>query len=287
MQNSIDYYKAGIKAYQERNYEQAIEHFEQASKLNSGNAMVQLGYMYTNGKGVKQDYGKAIEYYEQAVKLNSDNAMVQLGYMYTNGKGVKQDYEIALKYYESASKLNDSYAMTGLGHMYMDGNGVKQDYIRAKKYYKQASKLNNSLAINNLGYLYERGEGVKKDMRKAVKHYEKASKLNDNLAITNLARIYQNESSERVKCLELYDKLYINNQTSLDNTLTKLTNTQAVETIKIFIKDRNEKSNLIMQLQSKIKYLEDEIVTIRYEPGGEGYLEAKEHWEEKLATQLP
>ena len=41
---------------------------------------------------VKQDYSKALEYFQKAADLGCSGAFNNIGNLYENGQGVKQDY---------------------------------------------------------------------------------------------------------------------------------------------------------------------------------------------------
>jgi TPR repeat protein len=62
-----------------------------ALKLNLGVSCSQLGLMYEEGKGVKQDDFKAFKFYQKACDLNFSGGCSNLGLSYKEGKGVKQD----------------------------------------------------------------------------------------------------------------------------------------------------------------------------------------------------
>ncbi|AYV83807.1 MAG: hypothetical protein Hyperionvirus12_4 [Hyperionvirus sp.] len=65
------------------------------------------------------------------------NCLIQntIGYMYAEGKGVKQNYEMAFKWFGLSSKKNDPHAQFNLGKMYHRGIGTKIDYGQALRYY--------------------------------------------------------------------------------------------------------------------------------------------------------
>jgi len=61
-----------------------------------------------------------------------------LGVMYDNGKGVRQDYTEAMKWYKLAAAQGDALAQYNLGGMYDRGIGVKQDKRQAKEWFGKA-----------------------------------------------------------------------------------------------------------------------------------------------------
>ena len=56
-----------------------------------------LGVMYENGEGVRQDYVKAVDWYAKAANKGLSIAQFNLGAMYYNGKGVPQSYAKAIE----------------------------------------------------------------------------------------------------------------------------------------------------------------------------------------------
>jgi TPR repeat protein len=66
-------------------------------------------------------------------------AQFNLGWMYTNGKGVPQDYSEAVKWFRKAAEQIDFEAMSNLGVAYENGQGVPQDYISAYMWYDLAA----------------------------------------------------------------------------------------------------------------------------------------------------
>ena len=66
-----------------------------------------LGAMYEDGKGVKQDFFKAVQLYEKACNNNESGGCFNLGARYANGEGVKQNSKKALELYGKACDLKE------------------------------------------------------------------------------------------------------------------------------------------------------------------------------------
>jgi len=58
-----------------------------------------VGFMYYDGKGVKQDYLKAFEWFKKAVEQGDAYAQLFVANMYYSGEGVKLNKSKALYYY--------------------------------------------------------------------------------------------------------------------------------------------------------------------------------------------
>lgn len=59
-------FQDGVNAYEKGDYKTAFTIFEDLASKGDADSQRNLGLMYYNGQGVKQDYKKAIEWYEKA-----------------------------------------------------------------------------------------------------------------------------------------------------------------------------------------------------------------------------
>jgi TPR repeat protein/cellulose biosynthesis protein BcsQ len=124
---------------------------------------------------------------EKAAAAGDPNAMVQIGYLYRTGQGVRQDYAAAKRWYEKAAAAGDSNAMVNLGDLFSSGQGVTRDYVQAMNLYEKAIMAGNSQAMINLGDLYRDGRGVPVDLEKARLLYQKAAAAGSSDAEKRLA----------------------------------------------------------------------------------------------------
>ena len=88
----------------------ASEVDELQKKCDGGdrNGCFDLGVIYDNGQGLKQNYFKAAEFYQKSCKRGDARGCFNLGASYENGKGIYQSDEKALKFYGKACDLEDS-----------------------------------------------------------------------------------------------------------------------------------------------------------------------------------
>lgn len=112
----------------------------QSNLVSEQDAEVQfnLGLMYSEGQGVKQDYFKAAEWFQRAAEQGHAEAQYNLGLMYYRGKGVKQDYFKAIEWYQKAAAQGIADAQAYLAVMYYSGEGVQQDYFKAAELAKKS-----------------------------------------------------------------------------------------------------------------------------------------------------
>ena len=76
---------------------------------DDGNAIscFNLGLLYDEGRGVRQDYKKASELYSKACDMGYAGGCYNLGFLYNNGQGVRQDKRTAKEYFGKACDLGD------------------------------------------------------------------------------------------------------------------------------------------------------------------------------------
>jgi len=74
-----------------------------------GNAVAQynLGLMYANGEGVRQDYAEAMKWWKLAAAQGHSGAQYNLGVMYYKGEGVRQDKRMAKEWFGKACDKGD------------------------------------------------------------------------------------------------------------------------------------------------------------------------------------
>ena len=83
----------------------------------------------------KYNYTEAFKFCSVAAEQGHAEAQFNLGVMYDNGQGVKQDYFKAFEWYQKAAEQGLAYAQYNLGNMYYNGQGVRQNYTKAKEYF--------------------------------------------------------------------------------------------------------------------------------------------------------
>ena len=88
--------------YEQGNHAKAFEWNTKAAGQGYAAAQNNLGGMYRQGQGVRQDYQKAVEWYTKAAHQGFAEAQYNLGAMYYNGQGVSQNKSTAKRYFGQA-----------------------------------------------------------------------------------------------------------------------------------------------------------------------------------------
>ncbi|MFH0842635.1 MAG: tetratricopeptide repeat protein [Bacteroidota bacterium] len=136
--------------YSVSKYKSAGKYYSKSASWGNVNAMVSLGNMYLQGKGVAKDPGKAKSLFLDAASKGNAEAMCELGILLLEEKGAETDYDAARKYFENASLKNYAKAQYRLGTMYMEGKGADKDLEKAKELFRKASLKNNEAKLELL-----------------------------------------------------------------------------------------------------------------------------------------
>ena len=161
-----------------------------ADQTHSAYAMRKLGDAYSDGTLIKPDDQLALLWYTKAAWGGDAPAMVDLGWMYLDGKHISRDYLSA----EHGSKEPQTRALPdaalGLGIIYHYGAGVDPDDRLAFSFLQQAAFRGNVEAMRYLGSLYYADH----NFTAALSWYRRAAEKGDGFAMENVYVIYQNGS---------------------------------------------------------------------------------------------
>jgi DNA polymerase III epsilon subunit-like protein len=145
----------------------------------------------------QKNYLQAFGIYRKFAKEGNANAQYNLGIMYANAQGVKNNDLHAVYCYQKAADQGDAYAQNNLGWMYGNGRGVEKDDQKAVFWYRKAADQGNSTAQYNMGWMYGNGRGVEKDEHKATLWYRKAADQGKESARNNFIKLYTNQHAEK------------------------------------------------------------------------------------------
>lgn len=125
-----------------------------------------------------KNYPQAFRFYTKACDGGMMGACNDLGVLYQNGLGVRQDGAQALELYVRACDGGVGLGCENVGALYDFGNaGIKKDLIKARNYYTKGCELDQASVCHNLAIMYEKGEGGKKDSERAFDLFGKACDL--------------------------------------------------------------------------------------------------------------
>ena len=113
-------YAEGKAAFDEGNYETALDEFLPLAEGEDVNAQYYVGILYRNGWGVPQDDREAAKWMRLAAHQGSIEAQYIIGYMYQHGQGVSSDIAEAKRWYRMAARQGDADAQQSLEIIYYE-----------------------------------------------------------------------------------------------------------------------------------------------------------------------
>ena len=186
----------GLMAYNNGDYETALDLWSPFAEQGNAWAQVNLGFMYEYGKGVPEDNKEAVKWYTLAAEQGNARAQANLGFMYEYGKGVPEDNKEAVKWYTLAAEQGNARAQANLGFMYQYGKGVPEDNKEAVKWYTLAAEQGDAFGQGQLGGMYQYGKGVPEDNKEAVKWYTLAAEQGNKNAKLSLKSLFFSMGNE-------------------------------------------------------------------------------------------
>lgn len=130
-------YMKGIKAYTDKDYDEALKHFKVVEKAKIADGKVMEAAIIANSYYAKHNMKKGIKLLNDASKTNPQ-AMYLLGTLYEAGKGVDKNMAEAVSYMQKAADMGYGPAECALADMYYEGRGVDQSYGKAVEWYSRA-----------------------------------------------------------------------------------------------------------------------------------------------------
>lgn len=166
------------------------EAFVSCSGIDDPEALYDVAWMYSRGKGTERNLPKSRILMQKAAQGGYTEAMQELGLMYDGGIGGKQDYEKAFFWYSRAAEHKSVAAMNSLASLYYCGDGVKQDFSRSFFWSEKAASAGSSEGMYNLGRLLESGRIADPaiDQKDPDYWYRRAAELQYPEAVFTVAR---------------------------------------------------------------------------------------------------
>ena len=107
-------FESGLKAYNKGQFKEAIENWTPIAEEGNSNAQYNLGLMYHNAQGVKQDFSEAAKWFLMSAEQGNIKSMQLLSTMHVLGKGVSKDFIESYIWATIASKNGDEISLVVL-----------------------------------------------------------------------------------------------------------------------------------------------------------------------------
>ena len=165
----------GLRAYQQKNYAEALRHLKPLAEKGETEAQRKLGVMYRHGLGVEKNDQLAISWYRKAAQGGHVKAQNSLGIMYRFGMGVEKNLDEAVHWLSAAAEQGDGKGQENLGLMYLDGEGVEQSDTQAVKWLHKSAVQGHMRAQFTLGLLTLAGRGTDRDQQSGMDWIQKSA----------------------------------------------------------------------------------------------------------------
>jgi TPR repeat protein len=186
---------------------------------NGGDARAQteLGFLYSEGLGVRKNVSAAINWYRKAAAQGSASGQFHIASSYMDGdNGLTQDYNLGLYWARKAAAQNYSYGLVLMSKIYEKGLGVPKDSVKAASWELLcASTASKPLGACQFGVAmrFWRGRGVERDDVEAhkwanisIQQFQKESaSVPSSLEMEALAKQMRDEISQTLSPAQLAD----------------------------------------------------------------------------------
>lgn len=183
------HYGHGIKP----NYVQALHWYQRAA--DSGKvpvAFARIGMLYASGKGVTKDLVKAFVLYQEAANHGSPFGTYLLSMCYRKGHGTLRDYSLYRQTIEAAAGLGDAESQAVCGSMYYSGHfGAKRDHSKAVYWFEKAAQQDCAESCFGLAMCLLNGDGVEQSSSEACTWFQRGADLGDKWCLRELGRCYE------------------------------------------------------------------------------------------------
>lgn len=214
----------GDKHYSNDDFSEAYTSYKDSADKGNSYAMVEIGKMYRDGKGVEADVNEAERWFLRASEKNNAYAFYYLGKLYEESKNEK-----AFECYRQAETLGCKEAHFDLGRFNEEGKGIQgsDPLLMAEEEYEKALEVGDSRAKKRLAFLLIKlGDRASSRKDKASEYYERAFKLlkelagkNDSDALLELGKLYERGKGVKMNKKEAA-KCY-SNSAALGNKIAK------------------------------------------------------------------
>ena len=134
----------GRVAYNSENWIVALAELRPLAEEGNDEALVLLGNMYNDGKGVEQNHKIAFEHYKQALPSGNSNAMLAIATMYAQGLGVDKDFPTAFEWFEKSATAGNPAAQFMMGSFYLKDQAeisdFKADLVKSYGWFRIAAR---------------------------------------------------------------------------------------------------------------------------------------------------
>lgn len=185
--DSMDHARSAVSL---GDFSRAAQFYQKAADAGNSSAMILLGDLYANGRGVKADYSQSIKLYQSAQKAGESAAAGRLAFMTVQGWGVPKNLSKGAEMLQASASKGDAFARGKLGMLILRGSVESQLWVcgpvaqacvpeRIIPLFQGGMKDGDPESMYQLGELYRAGRGVPLDSQQAVRLFKTAADLGE------------------------------------------------------------------------------------------------------------
>jgi len=163
-----DRFESGLAAKERGHYATAIKAWLPIAEAGNPEAQNNLGFMYEDGLGVRQNYLLAMNWYRQAADSGLAQAQHNMGMLYHHGYGVAQNLPEAFRWFTKAAAQGLAESEYMLALAMQKGDGTTLDYGGARVNFLSAARKAYAPAQLMYAFMLQAGEGGEPDSYRAL-----------------------------------------------------------------------------------------------------------------------
>jgi hypothetical protein len=188
-------FEKGAALVAKQEYVQAAQIFREGVDAGDAACMDFLGWLYLEGRGVRQSSWIAHGYFRAADELGSIQACRNLGNMHYGARGLEQSTEAAIAWWQKAASQGEMRAAFDLAAVLYAGAGTAPDRERALEIWRQSAGKGHAPSVAALAFA-----GADGQLAKIETDVLRAPSLSENSGAQALLRLAELQQSGRVQC---------------------------------------------------------------------------------------
>lgn len=161
-------FKRGVEAYDRGEYGGAYDAWLPLAQTGDPAAQRNIGHLYRNGLGARQDFAVAAQWYRRAADAGLARAQANLAMMYLRGQGVAAEPAKAARWFRAAALQGHVVAQYNLGLMHLRGLGAERSEAKAIAWLYRAGKAGHEESLETLSQLVAQSPGPEADGAEAA-----------------------------------------------------------------------------------------------------------------------
>ena len=205
-------FKEGVDAFTDKDYNRALEIYQELASKGYAPARVNLGAMYLAGIGTKTNRAEGLMQFRLAAEAGDSRAQYAIAESYLNGFVGERDPTKAFFWFMKSAQQGFPRALRQVGRMYLQGNGVTKDQLEASRWSEQAltaflkqpeeylhvasihpagvASVKKYFSSSVIAEMYENGEGTPVNLSEAIKWYKISAEAGHRESANKLGDIY-------------------------------------------------------------------------------------------------